>query len=299
MKRALLLGAPLVLGLVLPGCPIYPDQPYGCAGDDDCRSGEICDPNSGCYPAGNDLPTYRTCHQPSDCAANETCTSANQCRVGSCTTSGYGCVAGYRCGISGGNWSCIADVLPAGGASSGGRGGSVSGGAGGPSAGRGGVPANAGSGGIAGGRAGSPAAGGVAGTGGIQNSAGRTNGSGGSPATAGSPATGGSPVPTGGAGGLDTGGSAGESGSPDVAGGSGGFDTGGVPGAAGSEAGAAGSQAVGCTATYPADLTPCDQPSYECTYCGMDLDSACRTCACQPAAGDAGDPAWAWSCSVF
>ena len=122
MKRAVLLGTAMLAGLLVQGCPIFPDEPYGCHTNTECGDGYRCDFVTGlCEPAPSpSLGTggssgIRFCSSPTDCGYSETCTRAGVCLVGDCTATGYGCVAGYVCDAVSGRWACVPETPGAGG----------------------------------------------------------------------------------------------------------------------------------------------------------------------------------------
>jgi len=148
MKRVLRLGAVAIGAVALPGCPIFPADPYACLDDWDCAAGYACNVQTGncefvaLYPDG---PTRSNrgiafCDSPDDCGRGETCTRAGVCAVGACDAAGYECVDGYRCLPSSTGWDCVPE--PAGGGGAGGAAGDDQGGNAGdvPAAGAGGAP---------------------------------------------------------------------------------------------------------------------------------------------------------------
>jgi hypothetical protein len=166
MNRGALVGWSLLSGLLVAGCPIFPDDPSGCVNDAQCRPGYACDVDLGvCFrPA-----TGRTCDAPSDCADREICGADGRCHTGSCSISG--CVTGYECDGSSGVWTC----LPIGSAGAGGSAGGDN-----PTAGAGGAAATSGAAGESGsaGTGAGGAAGSSAGAAG-QNAAGAAGSTGG------------------------------------------------------------------------------------------------------------------------
>lgn len=113
MHRPWPLGITLVGALALPGCPIFPDTPYGCVDDSDCQSGYQCDASTGrceiaSMPAVGGSSGIDFCAEPGDCRAGETCTRAGVCAPGSCSLVGYGCVAGFVCQRQDGGFTCVA-----------------------------------------------------------------------------------------------------------------------------------------------------------------------------------------------
>jgi hypothetical protein len=221
MRRTSLLVALFVGSLLLPGCPIYPND--SCYDESDCSSGYVCSVDNTCIPTSpTPAPTSPKnpdpwCSSPSDCASNETCGPQGLCLPGDCTN--WGCVSGYSCSVSSGFAVCVSK--PAGQGGSAGAGGSQT-------AGSSGEAGQAGSGEAgAGGEAGEAGAGGEAGEAGAGGEAGEA-GAGGEAGEAGE---------------AGSGGEAGEAGSGGEAGeGQGGSET---AGAAGSDAGAGGSEAAG------------------------------------------------------
>jgi hypothetical protein len=113
MKKVVVVGATLVLALVLPGCPIYPQESDVCYSDNDCEAGALCDESAGiCVvpigptgTGGMDSGTF--CVAPEDCSVNETCSASGICTIGDCSFPGVGCVAGYSCGVADGVHACI------------------------------------------------------------------------------------------------------------------------------------------------------------------------------------------------
>ncbi|MBX3128230.1 MAG: hypothetical protein KF718_16015 [Polyangiaceae bacterium] len=156
------------VALALAGCPIYPEEPYGCVSHSDCGPGRQCDSTSGvCFlPKGGTggQSGAQTCSAPSDCGVNETCSKTGQCRIGDCSF--HGCVAGYSCEVVGGAFTCA----PSGSGGAGGAGGSAG------SAGAGGVAGGAGQAG-SGGQAGSAGTGGAAGSSGSAGAGGSSGAS--------------------------------------------------------------------------------------------------------------------------
>ncbi len=223
MKRAVLLGTAMLTGLLLQGCPIFPEEPYGCDSSAECGDGFRCDILTGTceaipypIPGSGGSSGIRFCSMPSDCGYSETCTRAGVCLVGDCTATGYGCVEGYVCDAVAGRWACVPTTLGSGGGT--GTGGSP------PSGGAGGDPTQGGASGAVSthpggystvGGAGGEEPRGAAGT---VSSAG-AGGAAGMTAIAGSPSTAGAPTagaPT--AGGPSTAGAPGTAGAPSTAG---------------------------------------------------------------------------------
>jgi hypothetical protein len=176
MRRAALVLAFLIVGSLLPGCPIYGSD-EGCADDSDCPLNYVCDGLTGVCSSQSKL----SCNSPSECAPNETCSQDGYCRIGDCSWADIGCVGGYRCSQENGVWACVAASSGAGGGggtggagATGGTAGTSSGGtaaasgaAGTPGAGQGGSAGSAGASGAGGesGEAGA-AGGGASGAGG-------------------------------------------------------------------------------------------------------------------------------------
>jgi hypothetical protein len=134
MKRLALALGLLVLGSLIPGCPIYTNDD-GCVVDAECDIGYVCDGAVGLCRTRYD----GACRSPSECGANETCSRQGSCVVGDCSWPQTGCVTGYVCSKQSGAFSCVAGT--SGGASgSGGTGGGAGEGAGGMLDDSGGVP---------------------------------------------------------------------------------------------------------------------------------------------------------------
>jgi hypothetical protein len=110
MKRVVLSSAALLAALVLPGCPVYPEE-RGCFTREDCRSGEVCSADGDCVSAAGGAggagvggSSSDQCDEPSDCRGNQTCGRDRRCRVGDCTF--HGCVSGFECRHVEGDWAC-------------------------------------------------------------------------------------------------------------------------------------------------------------------------------------------------
>jgi hypothetical protein len=111
MKRVVLSSAALLAALVLPGCPVYPEE-RGCFTHEDCRGGEVCSVNGNCVIAnggaggagGAGGSSSGQCDEPSDCRGNQTCGRDRRCHVGDCTF--HGCVSGFECRQVEGDWAC-------------------------------------------------------------------------------------------------------------------------------------------------------------------------------------------------
>jgi hypothetical protein len=108
MKRVVLSSAALLAALVLPGCPVYPEE-RGCFVHEDCRSGEVCSAHGDCVNAvggvgGVGGSSSGQCDEPSDCRGNQTCGRDRRCHVGDCTF--HGCVSGFECRQVEGDWAC-------------------------------------------------------------------------------------------------------------------------------------------------------------------------------------------------
>ena len=155
MKRyagSLLVG---ISGMLLTGCPIYPNE-VECYDNFDCPDGYYCNEDSSCvrYPGtGGSGGTANTggssnqvsCNSPDDCGPNETCGEDGTCHTGDCYFSG--CVDGYECVLQGYEYVCVPE-------GSGGSGGGTAG-----SAGQGGTGGTAGTAGADGGTGGTSGAG--------------------------------------------------------------------------------------------------------------------------------------------
>jgi hypothetical protein len=109
MKRLALLGLTGVLMPLVAGCPIYDD--------DDQLS---CNPAVQNCSGGLGGAGAQGCTKPSDCAANETCGSDNQCHPGNCTF--WGCPDGYDCTV-GDDLTAACTPAGSGGSGTGGTGG--------------------------------------------------------------------------------------------------------------------------------------------------------------------------------
>ena len=117
MKRVVLSSAALLAALVLPGCPVYPEE-RGCFSQEDCRSGEVCSVHGNCVNAAGGAgggagvagvggvggSSSGSCDEPSDCRGNQTCGRDARCHVGDCTF--HGCVSGFECRQVEGDWAC-------------------------------------------------------------------------------------------------------------------------------------------------------------------------------------------------
>lgn len=121
MKKSASWAAFVVIGFLIPGCPVYDAVDLRCFNDFDCPYGYVCDGATAlCVsaPRGGS----RTCDEPDDCASNETCSRTGTCQAGDCHFASVGCVKGYECSSASGRWECV----PEGGAGEGGAGGSPS-----------------------------------------------------------------------------------------------------------------------------------------------------------------------------
>jgi len=152
MKKSALPLALSLLGLTLPGCPVYDSGDYGCYSDFDCPTGYVCDGNSLACVNVQGAPA---CSRPSDCGDTETCSSSGICEVASCHFASVGCVRGYECSSDSGAWQCEKLGAGAGGTNAGGAGGEANAGspamsAGAPGTSSGGAPEPASSAGGAG-----------------------------------------------------------------------------------------------------------------------------------------------------
>lgn len=132
MQRTLLSLALVLTGIVVAGCPIYPDERgervcrggtcYSCSSgrDDDCvswycraagdcPSDYLCDVNHRCVAlGGGSTPTpgtTPTCARPSDCTSDQNCGADNLCHSGDCATSG--CPGGFICKLASGKPVCV------------------------------------------------------------------------------------------------------------------------------------------------------------------------------------------------
>jgi hypothetical protein len=108
MKRVVLSSAALLAALVLPGCPVYPEE-RGCLTREDCRSGEVCSVHGDCVIANGGAggvggSSSGQCDEPRDCRGNQTCGRDGRCLVGDCTF--HGCVSGFECRQVEGDWAC-------------------------------------------------------------------------------------------------------------------------------------------------------------------------------------------------
>ena len=120
MKRVVLSGAALLAALVLPGCPVYPEE-RGCFSNQDCRAGEMCNVHGNCVippssvgGAGGAGGGTGQCDEPSDCRGNQTCGSDRRCHIGDCTF--HSCVRGFECKPVNGEHTCTRVGDAAGGA---------------------------------------------------------------------------------------------------------------------------------------------------------------------------------------
>ncbi len=115
MKRSV--GCSLVglIGVLLAGCPIYPNDNY-CYDDLDCPSSSYCAYDGYCTPrptgtGGGAHAETRPCSRPEHCGQNETCGTDGLCHSGSCLYSG--CVAGYACVVRDSEYACVpSSVIP-------------------------------------------------------------------------------------------------------------------------------------------------------------------------------------------
>ncbi len=161
MKRyacGLLVG---LSGMILSGCPIFPNE-IECYDNFDCPSGYYCNANNVCVkPPGTGGSGGGTagsggtlsnpgCSSPGDCGPNETCGQDGTCHPGDCYFSG--CVDGYECVLDGYQYVCVPTGQGGSGGGTGGTGGTgatggSSGQAGTGGTGTGGVAGSAGAGG--------------------------------------------------------------------------------------------------------------------------------------------------------
>ncbi len=102
MKRASLYLSLVLVGLMLPGCPIYGED-EGCLVDRDCPNAYVCDGSLGLCRPESDL----SCDRPSDCSGNTTCSRRGICQTGDCSWNSIGCVAGYECSSDDGTFQCV------------------------------------------------------------------------------------------------------------------------------------------------------------------------------------------------
>ena len=173
MKSYAALGLIGLSGLVLSGCPIYPEEEYCYDDDYDCPSDSICNSDNVCvHPpspnSGGSAGSPQTgvpCAYPDQCGPNSVCGSDGYCHPGDCFF--WQCVSGYQCAVVDDAYVCVKNKKPDGGAGSGGSGaggsaGSIDGGVAGSAGSEDGGPAgSAGQAGSAGeaGAAGAPDAG--------------------------------------------------------------------------------------------------------------------------------------------
>lgn len=172
MKRLVAHALLGLTGLILAGCPIYPQETqcfdnYDCPADYYCSDRGYCvRPSIPSTGGSGGSAAASACSSPADCGINETCAADGKCHVGDCSF-WNGCVAPYECVLDGYTYQCL---LPGSDASTGGSGGST-GGAGGSSGGTGGTSATGGAAGSSGGAAGQAGNGGTAGAGGAAEAA--------------------------------------------------------------------------------------------------------------------------------
>jgi len=119
MKKSAFPLALLLLGLALPGCPVYDGGDYGCYSDFDCPTGYVCDGNA---LACVNVQGSPACSRPSDCGDTETCSRSGICELASCHFASVGCVRGYDCSSASGAWQCEKLGASAGGTDAGGAG---------------------------------------------------------------------------------------------------------------------------------------------------------------------------------
>jgi hypothetical protein len=139
MKKSAFSAALMLIGFLVPGCPVYDGSDIGCFDDFDCPYGYVCDPQSASCVSerGNGSGT---CNEPADCGSNETCSRSGTCSAGDCHFTSVGCVRGFECSSASGRWECVregagsAGAPAANGGEPGANGGEPSSNGGGPSA---------------------------------------------------------------------------------------------------------------------------------------------------------------------
>jgi hypothetical protein len=105
MKKSAFSAALLLIGVLVPGCPVYDGTDIGCFDDLDCPYGYSCDPLSALCVSDSGNGSAR-CDEPADCGSNETCSRAGTCEAGDCHFPSVGCVSGFECSPQSGRWQC-------------------------------------------------------------------------------------------------------------------------------------------------------------------------------------------------
>jgi hypothetical protein len=106
MKKSAFSVALLLIGLLVPGCPVYDGSDIGCFDDLDCPYGYACDAASELcvsLPGNGSI----ACNEPADCGSNETCSRSGTCAAGDCHFASVGCVRGFECSPASGRWECV------------------------------------------------------------------------------------------------------------------------------------------------------------------------------------------------
>jgi hypothetical protein len=106
MKKSAFSLALVLIGFLVPGCPVYDGSDVGCYDDLDCPYGYVCDPPSALCVS---LPRNGSgaCDEPADCGSNETCSRSGTCSAGDCHFTSVGCVEGFECSSASGRWECV------------------------------------------------------------------------------------------------------------------------------------------------------------------------------------------------
>jgi hypothetical protein len=115
MKKSAFSAALLLIGVLVPGCPVYDSNDIGCYDDFDCPYAYVCDAASALCVTE---PGVRSgaCNEPSDCGSNETCSRSGTCSAGDCHFTSVGCVRGFECSSASGRWECVRETAGSAGA---------------------------------------------------------------------------------------------------------------------------------------------------------------------------------------
>lgn len=106
MKKSAFSAALLLIGFVVPGCPVYDGSDIGCFDDFDCPYGYVCDGPSALCVSVHGVGSA-ACNEPGDCGSNETCSHSGTCAAGDCHFASVGCVSGFECSSASGRWECV------------------------------------------------------------------------------------------------------------------------------------------------------------------------------------------------
>jgi hypothetical protein len=153
MTRFSSLALVLLAPLMIPGCPIFPDDGL-CARNADCAPGLVCQLDTGICVGEDASVNGPRCTHPAQCETNETCGEDGMCHAGDCTF--HGCVEGFVCVADDLVWQCVVEPGSggAGGAPAAGGSGNAGSGTGGAESGTGGSSVNGGAAGAVSGQGG-------------------------------------------------------------------------------------------------------------------------------------------------